>query len=95
MLAFLAVGSHDLDGEHTRHKILMADGVLFNFSTGELRKARMSDRMTRRAAATSEEWSSAPAAVAIGQKIYHFFFRDPNGYMLEIQRFENPNWPGN
>jgi catechol 2,3-dioxygenase-like lactoylglutathione lyase family enzyme len=26
--------------------------------------------------------------------IYHFFFRDPNGYMLEIQRFENPKWPG-
>ena len=26
--------------------------------------------------------------------IYHFFFRDPNGYMLEIQRFENPNWLG-
>ena len=26
--------------------------------------------------------------------IYHFFFRDPNGYMLEIQRFENPRWPG-
>ena len=73
MLAFLAVGSQDLDGEHTRHKILMADGMLFNFSTGELRKARMSDRMTRRAAATSEEWSSAPAAVTIGQKIYHFF----------------------
>jgi len=26
--------------------------------------------------------------------IYHFFFRDPNGYLLEIQRFENPAWPG-
>jgi catechol 2,3-dioxygenase-like lactoylglutathione lyase family enzyme len=26
--------------------------------------------------------------------IYHFFFRDPNGYLLEIQRFENPKWPG-
>ena len=24
--------------------------------------------------------------------IYHCFFRDPNGYLLEIQRFENPNW---
>jgi catechol 2,3-dioxygenase-like lactoylglutathione lyase family enzyme len=26
--------------------------------------------------------------------IYHFFLRDPNGYLLEIQRFEDPRWPG-
>jgi catechol 2,3-dioxygenase-like lactoylglutathione lyase family enzyme len=26
--------------------------------------------------------------------IYHFFLRDPNGYRLEIQRFEDPRWPG-
>ena len=24
--------------------------------------------------------------------IYHFFFRDPNGYVLEIQRFDNADW---
>ncbi|MHC4080797.1 MAG: VOC family protein [Planctomycetota bacterium] len=24
--------------------------------------------------------------------IYHFFFRDPNGYLLEIQRFDDPRW---
>jgi catechol 2,3-dioxygenase-like lactoylglutathione lyase family enzyme len=24
--------------------------------------------------------------------IYHCFFRDPNGYLLEIQRFDDPNW---
>lgn len=24
--------------------------------------------------------------------IHHCFFRDPNGYLLEIQRFENPAW---
>ena len=23
-------------------------------------------------------------------QIYHFFFKDPNGYTLEIQRFNNP-----
>ncbi|BAY32408.1 glyoxalase/bleomycin resistance protein/dioxygenase [Nostoc carneum NIES-2107] len=23
-------------------------------------------------------------------KIYHFFLRDPNGYLIEIQRFESP-----
>lgn len=25
-------------------------------------------------------------------QIYHCFFRDPNGYLLEIQRFEDPRW---
>ena len=26
--------------------------------------------------------------------IYHCFFRDPNGYLLEIQRFDDPHWNG-
>ncbi len=25
--------------------------------------------------------------------IYHCFFRDPDGYLLEIQRFEDDAWP--
>ncbi len=25
--------------------------------------------------------------------IYHCFLRDPNGYLLEIQRFCDPAWP--
>ena len=25
-------------------------------------------------------------------EIYHCFLRDPNGYLLEIQRFEDPGW---
>jgi catechol 2,3-dioxygenase-like lactoylglutathione lyase family enzyme len=24
--------------------------------------------------------------------IYHLFFRDPNGYLIEIQRFDDPHW---
>jgi len=24
--------------------------------------------------------------------IYHAFFRDPNGYLIEVQRFEDPRW---
>ncbi|MGC9347580.1 MAG: VOC family protein, partial [Anaerolineae bacterium] len=24
--------------------------------------------------------------------IYHFFVRDPNGYVIEIQRFTDPDW---
>jgi catechol 2,3-dioxygenase-like lactoylglutathione lyase family enzyme len=27
--------------------------------------------------------------------IYHCFLRDPNGYLIEIQRFEDPDWPAN
>lgn len=26
--------------------------------------------------------------------IYHCFLRDPNGYLIEIQRFLDPRWPG-
>lgn len=25
--------------------------------------------------------------------IYHFYLRDPDGYLLEIQRFESADWP--
>jgi len=25
-------------------------------------------------------------------RIYHCFFRDPDGHLLEIQRFEDPDW---
>lgn len=25
--------------------------------------------------------------------IYHIFLRDPNGYLLEIQKFLDPTWP--
>jgi catechol 2,3-dioxygenase-like lactoylglutathione lyase family enzyme len=25
-------------------------------------------------------------------QIYHCFFRDPNGYLIEIQRFDDPRW---
>jgi catechol 2,3-dioxygenase-like lactoylglutathione lyase family enzyme len=25
--------------------------------------------------------------------IYHLFIRDPNGYLVEIQRFLDPSWP--
>jgi len=27
-------------------------------------------------------------------KIYHCMFRDPNGYLIEIQRFEDSRWAG-
>ena len=27
--------------------------------------------------------------------IYHLFVRDPDGYLVEIQEFRDPAWPGN
>ena len=27
-------------------------------------------------------------------QIYHCFLRDPNGYLIEIQRFDDPAWAG-
>ena len=28
-------------------------------------------------------------------KIYHCFLKDPNGYLVEIQRFDDPRWAKN
>lgn len=25
-------------------------------------------------------------------RIYHFFATDPNGYRLEVQKFDDPDW---
>ena len=33
-----------------------------------------------------------PPAFNAKFNIYHCFLRDPNGYLLEIQRFDDPNW---
>ncbi len=32
-------------------------------------------------------------AFNVEYRIYHCFLRDPNGYLVEIQRFEDPRWP--
>lgn len=34
-----------------------------------------------------------PPAYNAQYNIYHCFLRDPNGYLLEIQRFHDPAWP--
>lgn len=35
-----------------------------------------------------------PPAFNPHYQIYHCFLRDPNGYLIEIQRFEDPTWSG-
>ena len=32
-------------------------------------------------------------AYADAYRITHFFFQDPAGYTIEVQRFERPDWP--
>jgi catechol 2,3-dioxygenase-like lactoylglutathione lyase family enzyme len=34
-----------------------------------------------------------PPAFNPAYNIYHCFLRDPSGYLVEIQRFEDPRWP--
>ncbi len=34
-----------------------------------------------------------PPAFNSQYNIYHCFVRDPNGYLIEIQRFLDPSWP--
>ncbi|MCS6855099.1 MAG: VOC family protein [Elioraea sp.] len=34
-----------------------------------------------------------PPSLSQTYRVYHFFFRDPAGYLLEVQRFERPDWP--
>lgn len=36
---------------------------------------------------------SAPPAYSATYRVTSFFFRDPAGYTLEVQRFERPDWP--
>ncbi|MHC4947681.1 MAG: VOC family protein [Planctomycetota bacterium] len=36
----------------------------------------------------------APPRLNPTYRIYHFFVRDPAGHRVEIQRFEDPRWPG-
>jgi catechol 2,3-dioxygenase-like lactoylglutathione lyase family enzyme len=35
-----------------------------------------------------------PPALNPTYNIYHCFLRDPNGYLIEIQHFLDPSWPG-
>ena len=45
-----------------------------------------------RLAARGVSFEKAPAFNP-DYNIYHCFLRDPNGYLLEIQRFLDPAWP--
>ncbi len=61
-------------------------GLIFTFVTQEV------DAWYRHLLAKGVAFEKAPAENTT-YKIYNCFFRDPDGYLLEIQRFMSPEWP--
>ena len=64
------------------------NGVILTLATQEV------DRWYRHLSAQGVTFEKPPT---LNQEynIYHCFLRDPNGYLIEIQRFRDPTWPGN
>jgi dihydrofolate reductase len=61
------------------------EGVIFTFVTEDV------DGWAARLSAAGAEMVKAPQLYAKYQ-IYNCFFHDPNGYLIEIQRFLDPMW---
>ena len=61
-------------------------GVIVTFVTEDVDSAYGALRAKR------VEFDKAPA-VNTTDNIYNCFFRDPDGYLLEIQKFMSPDWP--
>ena len=61
------------------------DGVIVTLVTRDV------DKWYEQLRAKGVEFEKAPAYNPEYQ-IYHCFLRDPNGYLVEIQRFEDPRW---
>ena len=62
-----------------------AAGVIFTLVTDEVdqwfERLREAGALVEKAPVINEDYG-----------IYHCFLRDPNGYLIEIQRFLNPDW---
>ena len=63
------------------------NGVILTLVTQEV------DRWYRHLSAKGAAFEKPPA-LNPEYNIYHCFLRDPNGYLIEIQRFLNPAWHG-
>lgn len=61
-------------------------GVIVTFVTDDV------DEAYRALVAKGIAFEKAPG-VNTTYNIYNCFFRDPDGYLLEIQRFLSPDWP--
>lgn len=64
----------------------VAGGVMFTFVAEDV--DGWHDYLTAHGVAIAR-----PPSLSAQYRVYHFFFRDPAGYMLEIQRFDRPDWP--
>jgi len=60
-------------------------GVVFTFLTSDV--DGWYERVTSRGA-------TPEGPPTLGKSAYAFFIRDPNGYLLEFQKFVDPAWPG-
>jgi catechol 2,3-dioxygenase-like lactoylglutathione lyase family enzyme len=62
------------------------DGIIVTLVTGDV--DGWYERLKARGVALE-----APPATKETFNIYHFFLRDPDGYLIEVQRFLDPAWP--
>ena len=69
----------------TKDEIPGRDGVIVTLVTRDV------DEWYRQLQAQDVKFEKEPAYNPEFQ-IYHCFLRDPNGYLVEIQRFEDPRW---
>jgi catechol 2,3-dioxygenase-like lactoylglutathione lyase family enzyme len=71
----------------TRADAPRPDGIILTLVTDDV------DGWHARLVQRGVEFEKPPA---LNEKfnIYHCFLRDPAGYLIEIQRFEDPRWPG-
>jgi catechol 2,3-dioxygenase-like lactoylglutathione lyase family enzyme len=61
-------------------------GVIFTLVTQEV------DRWHKYLVAQGVAIENPPVLNPV-YNIYHFFLRDPSGYLIEIQTFQDPTWP--
>ena len=69
-----------------REEVGSGKGLILTFVTDDV------DGWYEKLAGQGVEFEKKPASNP-DYNIYHCFLRDPNGYLLEIQRFEDPRWP--
>lgn len=81
--SYLGFCGHGLNGSHEA-----PSGVILTLVADDV------DAWHGRLAAAGVDVVQEPT-VNPGFKIYHCLVRDPNGYLVEIQRFLHPGWPGN
>ena len=81
----LAIGESGFVGVCERDGATAADGVIVTLVTDDV------DGWYARLTAADHPTDGSPTH-SEHYGIYHLFFRDPDGHLLEIQRFDDPHW---